>query len=366
VAKTATGFVASLPRGHRIETPAYHRGRIYAGAMGGYELHALDAETGKSEFSLHLSDDGPTAPACQDGICVFNTYSCTVFAVDAETGEQLWSWWLGSPQLATTVIAQNMVLSSYPDPNGPIGANYVLAAFDLKSGKPLWRRYIDGEVNAMPVAVDDLVYVATVTGKLYELAAADGTIVSVQANDAASAPVVADHRAFYPRGEAPRNDMLAASEMILPEIESRHELRGRAITPRPRPLVAQDRLIRVERGVLVATNRNSGQELWTHALSDDGIADVSAPLLYAGRRVLLATAGGNVLALDPDSGRVTDTFSLGNGAFSSPPIVHGGWIYAGTVSGLLVGFDTGDAELTGWEMLGGGPDRSGVADSEES
>jgi hypothetical protein len=31
-----------------------------------------------------------------------------------------------------------------------------------------------------------------------------------------------------------------------------------------------------------------------------------------------------------------------------------------------VAFDTGHPELTGWEMLGGGPDRRGSADEEGS
>ncbi|RLB56371.1 MAG: hypothetical protein DRI90_18715, partial [Deltaproteobacteria bacterium] len=112
--RTDAGFVAKLPGASKVPTPAYYRGKIYTGGYGTYELHALAADTGRTEWSLHLSDDGPTAPACQDGVCVFNTYSCTMFGVDAETGEHLWSWWLGSPQLATPVIAGDSVYTSYP------------------------------------------------------------------------------------------------------------------------------------------------------------------------------------------------------------------------------------------------------------
>jgi hypothetical protein len=89
-------------------------------------------------------------------------------------------------------------------------------------------------------------------------------------------------------------------------------------------------------------------------------------LLYAGRSILLATAAGNVLRMEPDSGDVTATYRLGQGQLSSQPIVHDGWIYAGTAGGSLVGYDTGQPELTGWEMLGGGPDRQGIADPEAS
>jgi len=46
-------------------------------------------------------------------LIVFNTESCTIFALEAETGQQLWSYWLGDPLTSTPTIAQGRVFTSY-------------------------------------------------------------------------------------------------------------------------------------------------------------------------------------------------------------------------------------------------------------
>jgi outer membrane protein assembly factor BamB len=352
------GFVARLPGASRVPTPAYHRGRVFAGGHGTHELHAIEASTGKPAWSLRLSDDGPTAPACKDGVCVFNTYSCTIFGVAANTGKHLWSWWLGSPQLATPVVAGEVVYTSYPNGAGPDGAKFVLAAFDLKTGTPRWRRWIDAEVNAAPVAFGGHVFVATGMGTLYQFGADDGAVVSVLANRIASPPTVTPEGLAFGQGERARdNDMLATAHPVFPALEQMAIARD-PVAPRPRPLVADHRLIEVEDGLVTATNRRSGRRLWQRRLEGHE-AQTSEPLVWAGRSVLLATTGGNVLRIEPDTGELVATFALG-AETTSQPIVHDGWLYAGTVDGAVIAHDTGAPELTGWEMLGGGPDRSGM------
>lgn len=364
VRRTQKGFVAWLPGARNVPTPAYHRGRVFAGGYGTYELHAMEAGTGRPSWSLRLSDDGPTDPACKDGICVFNTYSCTLFSVEADTGKHLWSWYLGSPQLATPVIAGDIVYSSYPDHSGSREAPYVLAAFDLKTGQPLWRRWMDAEVSSTPVAHGGRVLVATRLGTLYTFSASDGEVLSVRRSRIASPPVLAAGTVLFGQGEVPPdNDMLVTSRPIFPELEAAARAH-RELRPRPRPLVAQHRLITVDGGVVAATDRATGQRLWQHRFGEEQPADVPAPLLQAGPSILLATSAGNVMRIEPDTGEVITVFRLGAGRIASQPIAVDGWIYAGTTDGTVVAHDTGDAALTGWEMLGGGPDRRGTLNPE--
>ena len=366
VKHTEDGFVAKLPDARTVPTPAYHGGRIFAGGFGSYDMYAMDAHTGGSEWGLRLSDDGPTDPACTDGICVFNTYSCTTFAVEAATGKPLWSWYLGSPQLATPVIDGNVVYTSYPGSNGASDARYVLGAFDLKTGKPSWRTWIDQEVNSTPVVHDGHVYVATRLGTLYELAAKDGSVISAQRNRIASPPVLTMDGVFFGHEETPKeNGMIESSAMLFPTLEGARPLQPEMVKPKPRPLVAQHRLITIDNGMVVATNRHSGRRLWQAVPNDDGPADIAAPLIYAGNSILMATRGGNVVRMEQDTGEVAETFRLGEGAIASQPIAVGGWIYAGTMAGSIVGFDTHEPTLTGWEMLGGTPDRRGAVNPEE-
>jgi outer membrane protein assembly factor BamB len=366
ISDTKDGYVALLPGANNVATPAYHRGRIYTGGYGTYDLHSINAETGESAWSLRLSDDGPTDPTCRDGICVFNTFSCTTFAVDAESGKELWSWYLGSPQLATPVIAGDVVYASYPDGSGPADTGYAIAAMDLKTGKHLWRRYIDGEVNSTPVAHKDSVYLATKVGTLYEFAAKDGTIKNARRNRIASPPVLAPSGILYGRAEqAAAADVIVAAETLFTHLEAMPAARE-PIPQKPRPLVADSRLVTVDGETVVARDQKTGAKLWHKALPNDRAAEISAPLLYAGGSVLLATQSGSVLRINAETGAVEDGFSLGN-PIASQPIAVSGWIYAGTQNGRVVAFDTGRPELTGWEMLGGTADRQGTvkADAEE-
>ncbi|TNF23545.1 MAG: hypothetical protein EP329_27305 [Deltaproteobacteria bacterium] len=109
------GFVVALPSGAPLTTPAVYDGKVVvSGGFRSKELYALDAATGKLVWGLDLDDDGPSAPACAEGVCAFNTESCTLFVVDAATGAQRWSLWLGDPLTSAPTIADGRVFTSYP------------------------------------------------------------------------------------------------------------------------------------------------------------------------------------------------------------------------------------------------------------
>src|SRR5207249_6931834 len=82
------------------------------------EFYCFDATTGALKWAINLDDDGPTAAVCDNSVCVFNTESCTLFAVDADTGKHLWSHWLGDPLTSTPTIANGVVFTSYPAAGG--------------------------------------------------------------------------------------------------------------------------------------------------------------------------------------------------------------------------------------------------------
>jgi outer membrane protein assembly factor BamB len=260
------------------------------------------------------------------------------------------------------------VYSSYPGHVYNAEAPYVIGAFDLKTGAPRWRRWIDAEVNSTPVSDGKHLYVATKAGTLYQFTAREGDIVAVHKNRVTAPPVLTAEAVIFGRDQDRRadNDMLATSRILFPHLEGIGRPNRGYVKPQPRPLVARYGLYTIEHGVVVATNRKTGRRMWQQRLSSEEPADVPSPMLYAGKSILLATSGGNVLRIDPDTGAVLDAFVLEQGPIASQPIAVDGWLYAGTKQGALVAFDTGHPELTGWEMLGGGPDRRGSADEEGS
>ena len=171
---------------------------MLSGGFHGKEFYAVDARTGVPAWGIDLDDDGPSAPACDAGVCVFNTESCTVFAVDAATGQQRWAWWMGDPMLSAPAIAQGRVFTSYPAAGSHhADASHVIAALDLKSGELLWQRWIDGDVISAPVASDDALHLTTFTGSVFTLAQADGAVRAIARGRATSAPTLGKGQVFW-------------------------------------------------------------------------------------------------------------------------------------------------------------------------
>jgi outer membrane protein assembly factor BamB len=92
----------------------------------------------------------------------------------------------------------------------------VLAAFDLKTGKILWQRWIDSDVLSAPVAVDRDLFVTSFAGIVYQLDQADGTFCSAVRRRATSAPVVVGDRVYFTRraddGTGPAQEAVVGSE----------------------------------------------------------------------------------------------------------------------------------------------------------
>jgi hypothetical protein len=75
----------------------------------------------------------------------------------------------------------------------------VLAARDLRTGEPLWAKWIDHHVISAPVVHGDEVYIVTFAGTLYEFRLSDGKILMARRCHATSAPVVRDDGIYLTR-----------------------------------------------------------------------------------------------------------------------------------------------------------------------
>lgn len=472
ITRTGSGFSVQLPSHAQMTTPAFYRGKVYtSGGFQSKELYAFEATTGNVAWAINLDDDGPSAAACAEGICVINTESCTTFALDADTGRMLWSWWLGDPLMSAPAIADGRVYTAYPANGGlymnqgynpidtpfgeyendtfapangsfyypdaadqpaqpgdgggsgatkpnPPGATHALAAFDLQTGRLLWTKWIDADVMSSPVVVGDEVYATTFAGTVYKIDGATGTIESARRDRATSAPVVVDDSVYYTR-RADDEDAEVAQEALVrssrttgsadwstaekdaPYLDRRFQSTtayaeqgetddaangfGGGAPASANTSVAWDNIgygsvstlqafqgsrvlnvgglnINSMGDEVVATDAATGDKLWTVAVSADDTAGgyYAAPPIAAGDSVLVGTLAGTIMKLDAKSGDVLATYEVG-APVRSQPVVHDGWIYAGTADGKLVAIDTGDRSLTGWAMWGADAARSGVA-----
>ncbi|HTJ43654.1 MAG TPA: PQQ-binding-like beta-propeller repeat protein [Kofleriaceae bacterium] len=428
--KTDRGFEVQFPSHATITTPTVYDGKvIVSGGFQGTQLFAYESKTGKPVWGIDLHDDGPSSPACERGTCVISTESCTVFAIDAETGKQRWSYWLGDPLTSAPTIAGDLAFVSYPaSATGdgkplPPGANHVLAAFELESGKLKWQLWLDGDVMSSPVAVGEFVYVSTFAGTVIKIEQPTGKIRYAMRAKATSAPVVqfgadgvesmyytrrgeheadgaeesiiradhnepktkyetAKHKAAYidPKvqgdssyakssasqdahngfsGGAPASAAadVAANQVGVGSVSSIQGFQGSRIVH------LRDRNVNTMGNEVIATDVDSGKELWTIKLDGDeksGGALGTAPLAAGSHAILYGTLGGEIVSVDPSNGKRRDAYKIG-GPVRSQPVVDGGWIYVGTEDGRLVAIDTKDPLVTGWPTWGGNAQRTGVA-----
>lgn len=434
-----------LSQGDRVLSPAVAEGRVFTGCgFGSREFHCLDAETGRTHWSVSLSDNGPSAAAYENDVLVVATESCTLYAMEPRTGRQLWSAWLGDPVLATPAVAGDLVLADYPA--GPYGGmvpvavrpgtsrrairggtagrrpptGFVLGAFDLKTGKPRWQKWIDHHLISAPVVDGREVYATTVAGTLYKFRLSDGEILMARKCRATSAPIVAGDAIYFTRrGDDGKSS--AASECITrldrtsgqpvysvehcdaPYLASRAGSVGRAVSettadaeaipeavrramdPWPesfgqtsntigrfdpasiqqfsgsRLLASGGNLFNCMGGQLLCVDAASGKRRWGVALGrlgHDPRRPAAAPPVVAGGSLLVATHSGQIHRVDPASGKVLGTTHAG-APVASEPVVDGGRIFVGTRHGQLVSINTGDPTLTGWSQWGGNAAHTG-------
>ncbi|MFF2506566.1 PQQ-binding-like beta-propeller repeat protein [Streptomyces sp. NPDC058067] len=84
----------------------------------------------------------------------------------ANTGEQF--------NLNGSVVVDGKVIVSSRAFDSP---NHMMLAYDIKSGREIWRTYLDGDAESVPTYHDGKVYLTTAVGRIYALDAEDGHVV---------------------------------------------------------------------------------------------------------------------------------------------------------------------------------------------
>ncbi|MCB9679071.1 MAG: PQQ-binding-like beta-propeller repeat protein [Alphaproteobacteria bacterium] len=412
--QSAGHFEVRMPSGAPLSTPVVHEEVVLSsGGFHGEQVYAYAHGSGEPMWGLDLSDDGPSTAACEDGICVFNTESCTVFAVDVLSGELRWSYYLGDPQMSAPSVSRGIVYTSYPV-WGHGDASHVLAAFDLQSGALRWQTWLDADVMSAPVVADGELFLTTFAGTVVRLDPDTGYVRGAWGARATSAPVVLGDAVWFSRRvDTPSGVMEAlagagamgvdqhlgtkAAPWLDARVQQRSDMwaEGMALDAGngfgggapieagadkamaligqtsvstlqayqgSRPLPWNGLQISTMGDEVLAVDITTGAPRWRHALEGDVMragGALGTPPLAAGGNVLVGTLTGEIHLLDPVDGRLRKTYTIGH-PVRSQPVVHDGWIYVGTTDGRLIGIDTGDPEITGWEQWGRDGARTGT------
>ena len=200
--KTNTkGYELNFKNSGPIGTPTLAENKIYT--QEGFHspnFHCLDATNGSHIWGVELGESGISPAVYHNGILLINTYSCTLYAIDAGNGKLLWSKWLAGTIYSTPSADENSVYvvynNGYENPVNP-SENYVIASFDIKTGKENWMKWIDNEVIACPVVEGNEVHIASQSGNYYVFDKVNGkNLMSAKTIKAVSSPSLTSENIF--------------------------------------------------------------------------------------------------------------------------------------------------------------------------
>ena len=125
------------------------------------ELHALDTQTGELNWSFR-GDVGTDTPPVVIGDVVYVTAVNTAYALDLETGTELWKNSTGNfPARGFAPVIDNGMYYFAPDDH--------VFALNIATGEPAWTFSLDEMASTAPIVADGVVFVASESGIFYAL-----------------------------------------------------------------------------------------------------------------------------------------------------------------------------------------------------
>ena len=374
VVKTKHGYTVHFPAKSETPTPAILNNKdvIQGGGYYSKNVYSFNNKTGLFNWGLELGDNGVSASVCAENFLVITTESCTLYAIDARTGELAWSKWLGPELNSTPTVANGKVYAVYPNQlDARMNENkpYAVICFDLKTGNIIWQNWIDSEPLGSPVACGKSLYITTSLGNLHQFDNTTGKVQRPLKNGGFTSPptisggIVYLTRLSSGKPEQQRIEAFLATTLApsgsFPAMAIAADDEISSLTPSElmnyssgRPLAFLGRLYTVSGKSLVCFDAKQFTKLWTFDLAkitgmtEDEFASMPAAV---NKKIVVSTLSGKVLVVDPLKGAIETTYDL-ESALKFQPVINDGWIYAGSKEGKLISYNTGNPSLTGWPM----------------
>jgi outer membrane protein assembly factor BamB len=276
--------------------PAFGSGNLAFGTANG-ELLMFSAQDGELRWRREAGSEVIAPPAIGAGLVVFRTVDGRLRAFNLDTGEEAWSIEQSLPALTlrgdtSPVISGQLVVSGFD--NGRIGA------YDINDGTPLWE---------FPIA--------TSTGRTELERLVDiGGDLAVVGNDVYTAGV---------NGRAVGIDLRTGQVIWQQEVSS---FAGLGVD-------ANNVYVTDEFGTVAAYDRRRGAPVWRQ--EDLRLRDVTAPTRF-GNLLVVGDFEGYLHWLDPEDGRFRARERAGSDRITGAPLVLGQTLYVQSDDGSVAAF----------------------------
>ncbi len=387
VEKTDNGFNLNFPNqcpSSSSASPTFVDGKIFCGA--GYfssKFYCLNAKTGEYIWGISFAEGGPTSAVYSDGVILVSTESCTLYALEAQTGNLLWSKHLATYVFSTPSVVDGKVFAAYPFEHYANGRevfekenNYALVVFELKTGKIVWQQRLDNEILGSPVICDNNVYLTTFSGTMYRFEAKTGKLLSTFSNKlnneaVVTSPTIVDNSVFVSIRSS-KNKRLQEVAMFSRDLKLQKKFshlqdsmpfRNKKFDEcrcdkfmnhtGTRILHYKGKNYNVVAGKLFCTKPEDGSIIWSKAISNSAkFRDdlVSMPVVV-NNKIVVANPNGKIQIFDAASGNLVNQY-LTYATLFTPPVIYDGWIYCGTEEGRIIAINTRNSQFSGWQQFG--------------
>jgi len=339
---SADAGTGSSSAGRLTASPLVYGGRVYT-IDATARVTAFSASGGSAVWRVSLVPENERGEggyggglAIDNGRLYAATGFGTVVALDPVSGKKLWDKNIGVPIRASPTAVDDKVFVLTTE-----GHVFALAGFD---GGELWTfrgvpertsiisspsPAVEGGVVVVPYPSGDLVAVQADNGTpLWTESLARTRSVSSLASLSDAARPAIDSGVVYAVGHAGR--------LIATQVKTGERLWSLNVPGTQAPVIAGDNLFVVDTsGQLQAITRSEGKVVWAAKLP--GASTWSGPTL-AGGHLWLTSHKGQLVGVDPATGRVTTQQSLGAPIYIAP-VVAGGRMYVLTDKARLVAFN---------------------------
>lgn len=300
--------------GEVYSAPALADGTLFITSKSG-KLFAIDAATGKQRWSYQLGDYVVrSSPAIANGT-VYVGGGFNLYALDAATGKERWRFPMHYAGQSSPTVAGGQVF---------IGSQEgFLYAVDAATGRVNWQLDTDGLVFASPAVAGNDLIVGTDSGTLMSIAMSDGHAVWRQSLDG---PVYASAVIAGTTGYITASNGFTYGFSTVDGTTIWRAPVGGDVSP-----ALGDNVLAVaaKDGGVYGLDPRTGATRW---LFPAGATSLAAPVSAGGYVVV----GGdrNLYAIDEKTG-TRSWYFLASDTIESPPTVIGGYVFFGSQDGFL-------------------------------
>ena len=290
-------------------TTAIAEGTVYVGALDGY-LYAINLESGGLKWKYQASGEIKSSPTVYRNVVHFGDGMGIFHAVDAQTGKRRWTFQAEAEIISSANVAQDRLLFGSYD--------QFLYCLSAEDGSLVWKFETEGYVHGSPAIADNAVVVSGCDGYLRIINIADGVEQQKIAlgDYVGASPAILNNRVYA----GTFGNQVLCAELENSEILWWYQHPERHFPFYASAAVTTDLVVIGGRDKMVhALKPQTGQLLWTYPAK----SRVDSSPVIVGERVFFGTVGGELVALNLNSGEKIWDFVIGASIIASPSVAAG-------------------------------------------